>query len=55
MLVVRMMAHDLESVHQGAFTFSLVLRGDLVLPVEDCADVSGENQGCIYIFNTPSA
>lgn len=40
---VSVMAHSLESVHQGAFKFRLVLRKDLVLPLEDCADVSRRN------------
>lgn len=40
---VSVMAHNLESVHQGAFKFRLVLRKDLVLPLEDCADVSRRN------------
>jgi len=47
------MAHDLQSAHQGAFTFNLVLRQDLVLPLEDSADVSRQNQGCVLIFSTP--
>lgn len=33
-------AHNLESMHDKAFTFSLFVRGDLFLPLEYCADVS---------------